>query len=88
MSKQTESEMKVRYAIGKSGFGREGDVGYLETWPDMQASVEAEVDDGFFLNKAKGSGTHTFRDDYSRSNLKTLNQFVFKFRTVYKREDI
>lgn len=25
----------------------------------MQASVEAEVDDGFFLNKAKGSGTHT-----------------------------
>lgn len=27
---------------------------------------------------------HTFRGDYSGSDLKTLNQFVFEFGTVYK----
>lgn len=32
----------------------------------------------------KESGKHTFRGDYSGSDLKTLNQFVFEFGTVYK----
>lgn len=58
MSKQTESEVAIRDAIGKSGFGR-GWCRLFGNLTDMhQASVEAEVDDGFFLNKAKGSGTH------------------------------
>lgn len=58
MSKQTESEVEVRDAIGKSGFGDGGWCRLFGNLTDMQASVEAEVDDGFFLNKAKGSGTH------------------------------